>query len=160
MTARADLHLRPATTGDVAVIVDFNSRLARETEGKTLDVELLGKGVRSLLADERRGRYFVALAGAEIVGQIMFTTEWSDWRNGEIWWIQSVYVRADMRHCGVYRAMHEHVRALAKSTPGVAGLRLYVEENNRAAQAVYSKVGMQREGYLVLAELWPAADHP
>lgn len=153
-----DVRIRPADLKDIDVIVDFNRRLARETEDRELNVNIVHNGVSGLLKSSQRGRYFVAEIAGRIVGQIMLTSEWSDWRNGEIWWIQSVYVDADFRRRGLYRRMHEHVRDLAKSKPGVVGIRLYVEEHNRTAQETYAKVGMRPEGYIVLAEIWPSAD--
>lgn len=155
----ANLKVRPAVLADLPTVVEFNRRLARETEAKELDVELLRRGVAEVLGNSSRGRYFVAEADGEVVGQLMHTFEWSDWRNGEIWWIQSVYVRADHRKAGVFRRLHGHLRELAKATPHVVGLRLYVEHANAGAQAVYAKAGFRSEGYLVLGDLWGDADH-
>lgn len=154
--------IRPGMEGDAERIVEFNRLLARETESKNLDSTRLRNGVRRALADPKLARYFVAEIEGEIVGQIMLTKEWSDWRDGEIWWIQSVYVLPVHRNKGIYRALHRHVRELARATPGVAGLRLYVERENTAAQTTYLKLGMRSEGYLVFGELWsgsPDADH-
>jgi ribosomal protein S18 acetylase RimI-like enzyme len=144
------LLLRRAVAADAAVIADYNTRLARETEGKALDPAVLAAGVAAALADPLRGRYFVAESGGEVVGQLMITTEWSDWRNGWIWWIQSVYVREDARRQGVFRALYEQAAAAARAEGNVVGLRLYVEEANAAAQRTYESLGMERTGYLVL----------
>jgi GNAT superfamily N-acetyltransferase len=142
--------IRRATTTDAPVIVEFNRRLAQESEGKTLDAEVIAAGVRAGLADPRKALYFVAEAEGSVVGQMMITFEWSDWRNGWVWWIQSVYVRADFRRRGVFRALYEHVAGLARQDPEVIGLRLYVERDNHAAQQTYLRMGMQWTSYLVL----------
>jgi GNAT superfamily N-acetyltransferase len=148
------LVIRPPTGQDVETIVEFNQRLAHETEGKTLDRAVLTRGVRAVLADPHRGRYFVAEHEGRVVGQLMLTLEWSDWRDGWMWWIQSVYVRADARQQGVFRALYAHVLAEALRQGDVAGLRLYVEDHNTAAQRTYLKLGMTDAGYRVL-ELCP-----
>ena len=144
------LTLRQATAADAAVVVDFNLRLAQESEGKSLDRATLAQGVASVLADPKRGLYFVAERSGEVVGQVMITTEWSDWRNGWIWWIQSVYVHADARRGGVFRSLYEHVARSAEADPDVVALRLYVERDNQAAQATYGRLGMKATSYLVM----------
>jgi ribosomal protein S18 acetylase RimI-like enzyme len=144
------LTLRRATPADAAVIAEFNRRLAHETEGKSLDDVILSAGVAAVLADSSRGLYFVAERDGAVLGQLMITTEWSDWRNGWIWWIQSVYVRQDARRLGVFRALYQHVEAAARANAQVVGLRLYVEHDNHAAQQTYLGLGMERTGYLVL----------
>jgi len=146
--------VRDATPTDIETIVAFNRAMARETEGKDLAVEVLLPGVRTVIANSTLGRYFVACHGAELVGQLMITTEWSDWRNGQIWWIQSVYVRPDHRRRGVFRALYRHAEQVARTTPGVVGLRLYVEHNNAVAQRAYESLGMQDAGYLVFETMW------
>jgi ribosomal protein S18 acetylase RimI-like enzyme len=144
------LTLRRAALADAARIVEFNQRLAQETEGLALDGSVLAAGVAAALADPLRGLYFVAEEQGRIVGQLLITTEWSDWRNGWLWWIQSVYVHPDARRQGVFRALYEHVHAQAQADPSVVGLRLYVEQENHAAQETYQRLGMERTGYLVL----------
>ncbi len=146
------LEIRDATPPDTATIVDFNQRLAWETEQKHLDPATLTQGVGRLLADASLGRYFLATSGGQIVGQLMITYEWSDWRNGPIWWLQSVYVIAQFRRQGVFRCLHEHVRGLAKDQAEAVALRLYVERENHAAQAVYRQAGMEDAGYFVMEE--------
>jgi ribosomal protein S18 acetylase RimI-like enzyme len=141
--------VRRAGPGDVAVIVEYNRRLAAETEGKTLDAAVLRAGVEAGLAEENKALYFVAEDGGDVVGQLMLTREWSDWRNGWMWWIQSVYVRADARRRGTFRALYQHVLESAQADPGVIGLRLYVEHANGPAQQTYERLGMARTGYLV-----------
>jgi ribosomal protein S18 acetylase RimI-like enzyme len=136
------------------VIVDYNCRLASETEGKQLDRPTVERGVAALLADPRHGRYFVACDGSRVVGQMMHTYEWSDWRNGQIWWLQSVYVAADFRQRGVFRALFEHVLKAAEADPGVVGVRLYVEEENKSAQAAYAKLGLDEAGYHVMERMF------
>jgi ribosomal protein S18 acetylase RimI-like enzyme len=143
------LSVRPAAPADAAVVAEYNRLLALETEHKALDGPTLAAGVAAALADPDRARYFVAEEDGEVVGQLMLTREWSDWRNGWIWWIQSVYVRQDYRRRGAFRALYEHARA-AGAAEGVVGLRLYVEQDNVAAQEVYRRLGMARTGYFVL----------
>jgi len=146
----SDFEIRPAQIDDADVIADFNCRLAAETEGKTLHSTTIAAGVRTLLANPHHGRYFVALNAGRIVGQIMHTREWSDWRNGEIWWLQSVYVLADFRNQGVFRALYQHLQQLAVSSSEVIGLRLYVEAHNIRAQQAYQRLGMTEAGYTVM----------
>ncbi len=148
------LTIRPATIGDLEVIVDFNARIASETEDTALDRDTLRDGVRALLGDPAKGRYFVACMDDDVVGQIMHTREWSDWRNGDIWWIQSVYVHADHRRRGVFASLYRHLQQLAEAAPGVVGLRLYVEVENAPAQATYTRLGMDDASYRVMQEIF------
>lgn len=141
--------IRRATPADAALVTDFNLRLALESEGKALDRALLSAGVAAALADPGKALYFLAEEGGTVVGQTMVTTEWSDWRNGWFWWVQSVYVVPPARRSGVFRALYEHVHQAARADPAVVGLRLYVEQDNHAAQGTYSRLGMTRTGYLV-----------
>ena len=147
------MEIRDASAADVATIVSFNQCLARETEGKTLPDETVLRGVSAVFADPARGRYFLACVKDRAVGQLMLTTEWSDWRNGQVWWIQSVYVAPDHRRGGVMRALFRHVEALARRSAGVVGLRLYVERNNATAQGAYRTVGMHDAGYIVFEKM-------
>src|SRR5436305_10217037 len=147
--------VRRAAAADAPVLVEYSRRLARESEGKALDPAVLAAGVAAALADPHKALYFVAEEGGAVAGQLMLTYEWSDWRNGWIWWIQSVYVRADARRRGVFRALFEHVRRLAASDPGVVGLRLYVERDNEAARQTYARLGLGPTGYLVLERCPP-----
>ena len=140
--------LRSASPADVPVIAAFNAAMARETEGKELDPARLEAGVRGLLDEESRGFYLLAERGGELVGQLMVTYEWSDWRNGTFWWIQSVFVAAPHRRSGVYRALHDEVQRRAREA-GACGLRLYVEQENAAAQATYRALGMDATRYLL-----------
>ena len=142
--------IRRATVADAEVVAEFNRLLAEESEGKTLDPMVLTAGVAAGVADPHKALYFVAEGDGAVLGMTMVTYEWSDWRNGWMWWIQSVYVRSDCRRRGVFRALYEYVRATAAADPSVVGLRLYVEEDNHAALRVYERLGMDRTGYFVL----------
>ncbi|MCH7605881.1 MAG: GNAT family N-acetyltransferase [Chloroflexi bacterium] len=143
----SEILIRRANFGDVDTLLEFNAALAWETEGKTLDWELLRQGLETLLRHEDRGFYTVAEVGGRVVGQLMITYEWSDWRNAHFWWIQSVYVSADYRRRGIYRSLHDHVRIEAEKMGGVCGLRLYVERENHVAQQVYVSMDMYRAPY-------------
>lgn len=160
MAAMIEHAVRAATPDDLETLVDFNVRLAAETEDAQLDRGTVRRGVQGVLSDAARGAYYVAcargVASRPIAGQMMHTREWSDWRNGDIWWIQSVYVHADYRRQGVCRALYEHLRAQAAADPGVVGLRLYVERGNARAQAAYAALGMRPGGYLVMQDLFGA----
>jgi ribosomal protein S18 acetylase RimI-like enzyme len=153
------LTVRRAIADDAPIVIEFNRLLALESEGKVLDLEVLAAGVAAGLADPEKALYFVAEDEGEVVGQLMLTREWSDWRNGWIWWIQSVYVRADARRGGVFRTLYAHVHAAAVADPQVIGLRLYVEHENHSAQQTYARLGMERTGYLVL-ERCPLGESP
>ena len=153
----SDYVVRTAVLEDCPLIVDFNQRLAAETENMELNVDLLTSGVKAALADSAKARYFVASAGEAVVGQLMHTWEWSDWRNGMIWWLQSVYVVPEHRGQGVFRMLYDHVERLAENDAGVVGIRLYVETENDAARAVYEKLGMRLGGYNVMQRLWRGA---
>ena len=145
--------IRSARAADADTLVDFNARMARETEGLSLDPAVLSPGVRAALADPAKAIYFVAESGGRVIGQLMITHEWSDWRNGDVWWVQSVYVHPDHRRQGVFRALYDHARGEAKKA-GAVGLRLYVEENNAAALAVYRQLGMGMTHYRVMEEMF------
>lgn len=144
--------VRSATGDDAELLVAFNLAMAEESEDKGLDPDTLRRGVEHLLADASDGRYLVAERNGEVAGSLMITYEWSDWRNGRFWWIQSVYVQPRHRRCGVYRALHEHVRNLAGSDPQACGLRLYVERENTGAMATYQALGMVETHYRIYEE--------
>ena len=140
---------------DVESIADFNVLMALETESLALDPATVRRGVARVVGDAAKGRYFVASAEDrpdEAVACLLVTFEWSDWRDGELWWVQSVYVRPDWRRRGVFRGLYAHVRDVAHAA-GAGGLRLYVEHDNEAAQETYVRVGMRRTGYLVMEEV-------
>ena len=124
--------------------------MATETEGHGLDSALVDAGVEALLTAASKGRYWIAEQTGKIVGQIMVTYEWSDWRNGAMWWIQSVYVDSDYRRQGVFSMLCRHVESLARQDKSVCGLHLYVERENRNAQATYAALGMSDAGYEVM----------
>jgi GNAT superfamily N-acetyltransferase len=143
------LTVRAATNADLSTIVEFNQSLANETEAKTLDPQVLTAGVEAGFADPNKAAYFIADDAGAVVGMLMLTREWSDWRNGWLWWIQSVYVRQSHRRQGVFRSLYDHVYRLASADPTVIGLRLYMEENNEVAARTYRGVGMSPAGYVV-----------
>lgn len=153
MSAPPACLIRAATLSDAAIIAEYNLALAWETESKRLSPDVVARGVYGLLSDDRRGRYFVACEGERVVGQVMHTREWSDWRDGDIWWLQSVYVHPDFRGRGVFRSLLEHLCRLAEVTPQVVGLRLYMETHNEQARKAYLKAGFQPGGYEVF-ERW------
>lgn len=150
----AAMHIRLAGPDDLSVIAQFNQALAVESEKKVLADAVIREGVRSLLADATRGLYFIAEIGGMVVGQTMVTKEWSDWRNGDFWWIQSVYISPEFRRRGVFRALHAHVREAARAASGVCGLRLYVHEQNVRAMEAYLNMGMERTHYAMFEEDW------
>ena len=139
--------IRAADDGDVVRLRDWAVAMAWETEQKKLDPDTVRKGIRAVFDQPGRGRYFIAERGGEAAGTLMLTYEWSDWRNGDWWWIQSVYVAPSHRRLGVYAALYRHVHARAEMTPRVCGLRLYVERDNAAAQRTYERLGMVDAGY-------------
>ncbi|MCE9595079.1 MAG: GNAT family N-acetyltransferase [Planctomycetes bacterium] len=143
----SNVTVRPATESDEPDLVAFNLALAEETEGRALDATRVADGVAAVLADSQRGRYFVAERAGAVVGGLLVTTEWSDWRNGWFWWLQSVYVVPDARRSGVYTALHRHVVEAARRRHDVCGVRLYVERENRGARAVYERLGMHHARY-------------
>jgi GNAT superfamily N-acetyltransferase len=142
-----EIQVRAATPSDAEFLVRGNAAMALETEGLSLDIDRLRDGVHALFEDSRRGVYYVAEVGGRRAGQMMITYEWSDWRNGDFWWIQSVYVEKEYRGTGVFTALYRYVENLAQTNSGVSGLRLYVEHENERAQATYKKVGMAKTVY-------------
>ncbi|HEY4365468.1 MAG TPA: GNAT family N-acetyltransferase [Bryobacteraceae bacterium] len=139
--------VRPATPGDIEFLVSGNAQMALETEGLSLDLDLLRGGVQAVFDDPGRGFYLVAEIEDLPAGQMMITYEWSDWRNGVFWWIQSVYTVLERRRQGVFRALYAYAEALAQQQGSVCGLRLYVEIHNREAQETYRRCGMQETAY-------------
>jgi ribosomal protein S18 acetylase RimI-like enzyme len=145
--------MRKATAKDANAIAQFNSAMALETEGKRLIPQVIAAGVANLIANPERGFYLVCEGELELKACLMVTTEWSDWRNGNFWWIQSVYVKPEFRQQGVYRAMYEHLKTLALADANVCGFRLYVEKENVTAQKTYGSLGMAETDYLMFEEL-------
>ena len=147
--------IRRAVSRDAPVLVAFNSALALETEGKALLPHVVRAGVRGLLRRPDSGFYLVAELDSEVIAALMVTREWSDWRNGDFWWIQSVYVRPPFRRREVYGRLYRHLQREAAKRRAVCGFRLYVERENRRAQATYRANGMERTHYLVYEQLKP-----
>lgn len=152
----ATLRIREAHPHDRDLLAQWATAMAWETEHKHLDPDTIGAGIEAGLADPAKARYFIAMsevvvAGRETIasaaGTLMLTREWSDWRNGDWWWIQSVYVPEAHRRQGVFAALYRHVERSARDTPGVVGLRLYVERDNANAQRSYAALGMRDAGY-------------
>ena len=142
------MKIRKATLNDAIALVDFNQAMAFETEKKQLDSDILTAGVNQLLNDENKGFYLVAeLPSGEIAGSLMVTFEWSDWRNSQFWWIQSVYIRPQNRRQGIYSKLYNNVKALANEEQGICGFRLYVEKDNITAQKTYQNLGMHESHY-------------
>lgn len=139
--------VRPATPADAAFLVEGNAQMALETESLELDLDRLGSGVRAMFDDPARGFYLIAEIAGRRAGQMMITYEWSDWRNGVFWWIQSVYTVPEFRRRGVFRALYAHAGMLARAQGSVCGLRLYVEAHNHSAQETYRRCGMQETVY-------------
>ena len=148
--------IRRALRQDAAELAEFNLQMARETEGVELIPEVIAAGVRGMIDHPERGFYLVVELDNGIQASLMITYEWSDWRNGTFWWIQSVYVRPAYRRQGLYRELYTHVKELAEQADSVCGFRLYVERDNQAAQRTYRQLGMQETDYRIFEEL--AAD--
>ena len=147
------MNIRKAKIEDTIALVDFNQAMALETEGKRLDPGVLQAGVEAVFSDQTKGFYVVAEDQTIIVGGLMVTYEWSDWRNGWFWWIQSVYILPEARGEGIYRRLYDFVKSSAKESGNVCGFRLYVEKDNEHAQGVYRRVGMAASHYLMFEEL-------
>lgn len=145
--ADAGLQIRSSVPADAGTIVAFQLRMARETEGLELDNATLSQGVAAVFADPGKGAYWIAERGGQTVGCLLTTFEWSDWRNGVILWIQSVYIVPEERGQGVYRALYERVRRQVDESADLRGIRLYVDKRNAGAQRVYERLGMTREHY-------------
>ena len=146
------MEIRLAKDADAEALVAFNQAMALETEGRTLDPGKIAPGVAAVFSDEKKGFYVVAEKDVKIVGGLMVTYEWSDWRNAWFWWIQSVYILPEARGTKLYSRMYEFVKARAAETGNVCGFRLYVETENTHAQSVYDAVGMSRSHYLMYEE--------
>lgn len=140
---------REARPSDTDQLVEFQVAMARETEDFELDAAICSRGVRALFEDPEKGRYFVAEIDGVIAGSLMITKEWSDWRAGTVWWIQSVYVAPAHRKKGVYGGLYGHVKGLMDRNPDIRGIRLYVDRRNTSAQEVYRRLGMNGDHYQV-----------
>ena len=145
--------IRQATLQDTAALAEFNQGIARETEGLELIPEVISAGVEAVIANPEKGFYLVVELDNGIQASLMVTYEWSDWRNGTFWWIQSVYVRPQYRGQGLYGALYQRVKELAEQDKSVCGFRLYVERHNTRAQKTYAKHGMYETEYLLYEQL-------
>ena len=146
------MNIRLARREDIEALVGFNQAMALETEEKSLEASVLRPGVAAVFEDENKGFYVVAEDDNRVVGGLLITYEWSDWRNKWFWWIQSVYILPEFRGRSIYRAMYEFVKGLASERGGVCGFRLYVEKQNLHAQKVYEQLGMNETYYLAYEE--------
>lgn len=146
------MNIRLAKNSDIALLVEFNQAMALETEGKTLDSQILQNGVEAVFYDKKKGFYVVAEQDGNIIGGLMITFEWSDWRSAWFWWIQSVYILPDYRGRGIYRQLYDFVKESARKKEDVCGFRLYVEKENTRAQKVYENLGMEASHYLMYEE--------
>lgn len=138
--------IRKATPEDAAAIIDFQQKMAWETEQMHLVPEIISKGVNAVFTDRSRGQYWVAEEKKVIIASLLITYEWSDWRNANVWWFQSVYVLPEFRRTGIFRSMYQHIKNEADKE-NIAGLRLYVETNNKGAQNTYEALGMESLHY-------------
>jgi ribosomal protein S18 acetylase RimI-like enzyme len=153
MNDQPRVRVRGARRADTESLVTFSLAMAWETERRRLDKARLRCGIRAVLSNPHRGSFIIAevteRGRRRIVGQLMVTSEWSDWRNGVFWWVQSVYVTPAWRRRGIYRSLYQYVLEKAKSDPTVCGIRLYVARTNRIAQTVYRRVGLVKTNYIV-----------
>jgi len=145
--------IQKATHEHIHVLVGMQQQLASETEHLYLPADIATKGMTALFDDPAKGEYYVALDGKEVVGCFLITYEWSDWRNGMVWWLQSVYVSEGYRKSGVFRIMFEHVMSAIDRDPGIIGLRLYVDKSNERAMRVYEAMGMDGSHYTVYEKM-------
>ncbi|HYL05860.1 MAG TPA: GNAT family N-acetyltransferase [Thermoanaerobaculia bacterium] len=141
--------IRPARPQEADLLIELQARLARETEGLELDPTALGRGVRAVFDDPGLGEYWVAELGGKVAACLLVTREWSDWRNGTMLWIQGVYVLPEHRGRGLYRALYEQQRRRVEATPDLKGIRLYVDRRNHEARAVYARLGMTDQHYVL-----------
>ena len=153
-SGREGILLRRGIAEDLEEILEMTLEMARESEGKELDPATARRGVSALLEDPAKGFYLVAQAEGGLAGQLFVTFEWSDWRAGWIWWIQTVYTRPSYRERGVFRALQEEVARLARLAGDVRGLRLYVAGGNRNALAAYERTGWRRADYVLYEKMW------
>lgn len=146
------MQIRLAENSDLQALVQFNVAMAKETEGRELDVDTLTQGVGRLLNSPEKGFYLVADIDGVIAGSLMVTFEWSDWQAKDYYWIQSVYIMPQHRRKGIYKQLYQAVKNSAEKVGGAANFRLYVEQDNQVAQNTYSALGMQQSGYLLFEE--------
>ena len=149
MKEETKMNIRKALNKDIDVIARYNYNLAYETENKILDMNILTRGVEAIIKDENKGIYHVCEINGEVVGQIMYTFEWSDWRNGTFLWIQSAYVNKEFRGMGVFKALYKFIRDIADNDNNICGIRLYVEKENTIAKKTYKNIGMKECNYYI-----------
>ena len=154
VTKNPEIVVRQATLDDSTILSQFNMSMAEETEGRQLDQTTVNAGVKQLFRDSRQGFYLMAEVGGSARGSLMITYEWSDWRNGLFWWIQSVYVVPTARRSGVFTALDQYVKKMAQDDNAECGLRLYMEKDNLPARAVYMAMGMDTTPYQVFEDLF------
>ena len=142
-----EIKIRNSKIEDIEIITDFQMDMAFETEDLKLDRDLLRKGVETVLEREEVARYFIADVDSIPAGMLMITYEWSDWRNGWVWWIQSVFVKPGFRSLGIYKKLYEHIKDIVLKSQNIRGIRLYVDKRNVRAQQVYEKLGMNCDHY-------------
>jgi GNAT superfamily N-acetyltransferase len=152
MSDASAIHVRAAQAADLECLAAFNAAMAIETENKTLEPQTLRAGVARVLAEPTRGFYLVAEVDGVVAGCLMVTFEWSDWRNGDWWWLQSVFVALEYRRHGVFRALYAEVERRAAGHADVVGIRLYVERENVRAQHTYAALGMREDHYRMYAK--------
>lgn len=143
------MHIREANSHDIPTLIDFQLKLALETENLQLEISTLSLGIHKLFKDPSRGKYYVTEAEGEVIGCLSLTYEWSDWRCGTVLWIQSVYVSEAWRGKGVYKGMYNHIRSIVESDADLTGIRLYVDNTNTSAKKVYKGLGMNGDHYSV-----------
>lgn len=142
-----DIKIRPGLLFDIQIIADYQVKMAWETEQLKLDQPTVELGVSAVFDDPSKGKYWLAEVNGEVVGCLLTVPEWSDWRNGTVLWIHSVYVKPDFRKHGVFRKLYSHLRTMVETSKDLRGLRLYVEKTNHPAQKVYEALGMSGEHY-------------
>jgi RimJ/RimL family protein N-acetyltransferase len=147
------LTIQKANRTHLDALVEFQQGLASETENLSLDNDTLRKGLSTLFDDPSKGVYFVVLDGDTPVGCHLITYEWSEWRNGMVWWMQSVYITKAYRQQGVFRMMFDNIMRIIDETPGLLGLRLYVDKSNEKAMRVYESLGMDGSHYTVYEKM-------
>ncbi len=139
--------IREANANDISSIIDFQFKMALETENLNLNKKVLTEGVHKIFKDPSKGKYFVAEMNGKVIGSTMITYEWSDWRNGTVIWLQSVYILPEYRGQKIFSRIYKHIKQIAKQDTSVAGIRLYVDKTNQHAQSVYQTLGMNGDHY-------------
>lgn len=141
------IEIRQGKLSDLERIVELQLQMAQETEGLTLDRDVVSKGVRGVFQEPARGTYWVAEEKSELLGMLLAIPEWSDWRNGTVLWIHSLYVIGPARRRGVFKKLYLNLKRQVEQSPELMGLRLYVDKTNKPAQKVYERLGMNKHHY-------------